>query len=165
MKGKAQGIKLGKSHHCSDPQTNRQCFIAENQNEPLGRACHELCWPVGWRGGQSMQSCCAAARWMQEDASWMRHPASVWGSVWGIRMLWELQTGILPLPGALVTCLDRALSGLPLLWLLSLLEILWGDLWMGDFCSRFPCVGLSVSLLLSSQLGGYTSVLSALGAA
>lgn len=158
MKGKAQGIKLGRSHHCSDAQTNRQCFIAENQNEPLGRACHKLCWPV-WGGGQSLQSCCSGARWMQEDASWMRHPVSACEEVFGCAwMLQELQLGVLPPPGALVTRLDRAPSGLPLLWLL---EILWGDLWMGNFCSRFPCLGW-VSVVLNSQLGGYASVLSAL---
>lgn len=40
----------------------------------------------------------------------------------------------------------------------------WGDLWMGDFCSRFPHLGW-VSVVLNSQLGRYASVLPALGAA
>lgn len=48
MKGKAQGIKLDKSYHCGDAQTNRQCFVAEN--EPLGRTCSaQLVTTWGWR--------------------------------------------------------------------------------------------------------------------
>lgn len=52
----------------------------------------------------------------------------------------------------------QTLPGIPL-GLLSLLEVLWGRFCTGNFCSAFPCLS-QVSMLLNSQLRGYTSVLS-----